>query len=208
MIRVKKLGKARNEYIRSRLMELERLFPSGTIHPSETEGVSTKTGQIGTAVFTRRVTVFVEETSDTGPSEDRLSALDSFVTDFARYMIQQTRDFNHRISDVERMLEDITDLGSAMQKRTNREEALTLLKERLRSIPLPNPELQLLKTDPTEFRLRVIIDDTDKYFECLKAMASVVGELHRKYDFEIDVTLFQRSELSSIKENVEETITV
>jgi len=203
----KEQNKVSNEYIISRILELERLFPPLTITPLETSGTPAPTRQTETTVFRRRF-ISVEETSVTEPSEDRLWRLESLLTYVARYVVEQTRNLNSRITNIESALEDIGSLRGTIKRRINREEALTLLKERLKTIPLPNLEVQLLKTDPAELRVRVIIDDTEKYFELLEEVANVVGELHRKYDLETEIMLFQRSELLGIEGDVEETISM
>lgn len=208
MVRVKRWKKSRDEYMESRLMELQRFFPSLTIPPEEeTSGTPTPTltSQTGTTLFSRRF-VLLEETGVTRPSEDRISRLESQILAVARFLTREIRSLNRRIVDMEGALGDIAGLRTVIKRRANREEALTLLVERLKSITLPNPEVHVLKTGPRELRARVVIDDTDKYLDYLEAIADVVGELHRKYDLEMEVMLFQRSELLGLEEDIEKTI--
>jgi len=192
----------------SHLMELQRFLPSLTIPlEEETSGTptSTLTSQTGTTLYSRRF-VLLEETGVTRPSDDRISRLESQILAVSRILTREIQNLNRRIVDMEDALGDITGLRTDIKRRANREEALTLLVERLKSIALPNPEVRVLKTGPRELRARVVIDDTEKYFDYLKAVADVVGELYRKYDLEMEVMLFQRSELLGFEEDIEKTI--
>jgi len=192
----------RKEKISDSSSELEKIFSSLTIPPEETASAVVPSLRTGTT-FRRRVRI--EETEVTRPSE-RLENIETNLFRLTQYTATQMQNFHDRIAELETALEGMGAISKAVTRRTDKEEAISLLKERLRVIELPNPEIHIVKTSPTELRVKVIIDDTERYVDYVDAIADIVGELHRKYDLEIDVILFQRSELLEIEETAEKIV--